>query len=152
VIDTTTVLNSLLEFTGSVVLGLVGLAITQVSSRVKAWFAKKNVQDAVNTAAGGVIVQLASGALTLADVTAAHPVVTALAGAAFNRVEDSANAVGGVTPQTLAQLVVGAVGHVLSQDPTVATVAASPLSASMAAVARLSVPQSVVGPGVIPMA
>lgn len=144
--DATQAFNVLLDFAGSVALGLAGLAVTRVTSYIQTWFQKRNVQDAVNTAAGGVMLQLASGALTVAQVSTSHPTVTALATSAFDRVATSANALGGVTPQSIAQLVVGAVGHALAGDPTVPTVAGSPLSQTTAALARLVVPQGPVTP------
>jgi hypothetical protein len=127
--DTTTDINQImttvLAFAGSVVLGLVGLAVTRITATVKTWFAKKTVQDAVATAAGGVLVKLASGAMNLTQVTATHPVLATLADTALARVPDAAAALG-VTSDGMAAMVVGAVGRALVADPTVPTVAVLP--------------------------
>lgn len=123
--DVTTIVNALLEFAGSCVLGLVGLAVTQITTKVKRWFDKRTVQDAVQTAAGGLMLKLASGAMHLGDVTTGHPTVVLAADAAMGRVGEAASNLGGVTPESMAALVVGAVGRALASDPTVPTIAST---------------------------
>ncbi len=127
--DATTVsafFNSLLDLAGSIALGAAGIAVAQISLKIKAWFDKRTVQDAVQTATGSVMLQLAAGTLALKDVTQYHPAVTTLAAGALNRVAGAAASLGGVTAASIAQLVVGAVGKALQDDPTVPTVLAVP--------------------------
>ena len=133
------VFNDALATAGSIALGLAGLAVTRMTLQIKSWFARRTVQDAVSTASGKILVLLAAGKLTLPDVMASHPALATAEAAALARVPDAADALGGVTAETMAALIVGAVGRALSADPTVPTLPAlAPPNLSLAA--RLATP------------
>jgi hypothetical protein len=124
--DVSSPFTDLLSLAGSAVLGVTGVAITRVTGLVRDWYHKQTVLQAASTAAGQVMVKLAAGKLALTDVTTQHPAVYNEASDALVRVADAAKAIGGLTPQGMAAMVVGAIGRAIAADPTTPTVAVPP--------------------------
>ena len=91
--------------------GVIGLAVGRMSTALRRWVQHHTVHREATAAAGHVLVHLANGDLALGDLTPAHPTIVRLAAHALMRVPAIAAALGGITPQTMAELVIGAVGH-----------------------------------------
>lgn len=120
--DLTTGLNPLLEFASTVAVGLFGLAVTQATQYVRTWLQRQMVNGAASTAAGRVLLMLSQGLVTLTELHSGHAAVAMLADLALDSVPGAAKGLG-LTSEVMANKIIGLVGHALSADPTVSTVA-----------------------------
>ena len=82
------------------------------------------VEHAVAVGAGMIRAKLAAGVIAPIDITTGNVHVDAAANAAITIVDASIRA-SGVTKQSVADQIVGAVGHALGNDPTVPSVPAA---------------------------